>query len=53
MIDFTATEACMESICSDDFYTWTGVEAVTDSFYDPVRETMSALGISEEDVLGE
>ena len=43
---------CLESICSEDFYNWTGIEAVTDSFYDPVRFLMDTLGISEEDVLG-
>ncbi len=43
---------CLESICSEEFYNWTGIEAVTDSFYDPVRFLMDSLGISEEDVLG-
>jgi phosphonate transport system substrate-binding protein len=52
LIDFTASEACATSICSQDFYSWTGLEAVTDSFYDPVRDAMDSLGISEDDVLG-
>ncbi|MBK7895677.1 MAG: PhnD/SsuA/transferrin family substrate-binding protein [Candidatus Promineifilaceae bacterium] len=52
LIEFTASEACATSICSDDFYSWTGVEAVTDSFYDPVRSALDALGITEEDILG-
>jgi ABC-type phosphate/phosphonate transport system substrate-binding protein len=52
VIDFTASEACATSICSQDFYSWTGLEAVTDSFYDPVRDAMNFLGISEDDVLG-
>jgi phosphonate transport system substrate-binding protein len=43
---------CLESICSDQFYNWTGVEAVTDSFYDPVRFLMDQLNITEADVLG-
>ena len=45
-------DACMQSICSEEFYNWTGVEPVTDSFYDPVRFLMDQLGITAEDVLG-
>ena len=52
LIDFTASEACGQSICSEEFYNWTGLEAVTDSFYDPVRSAMDFLGINEEDILG-
>jgi phosphonate transport system substrate-binding protein len=52
LIDFTASDACAQSICSEEFYNWTGLEAVTDSFYDPVRSAMDFLGISEEDILG-
>lgn len=52
LVDFTASDACAESICAEEFYGWTGLEPVTDSFYDPVRAAMSALGITEEDVLG-
>lgn len=43
---------CAASICSDDFYNWTGLEPVSDSFYDPVRFLMDQLGITEEEVLG-
>lgn len=53
LVDFTASDACLESICSEDFYNWTGLEPVADRFYDPVRSLMSILGISEEDVLGD
>ena len=52
LVEFAASEACAESICSQDFYSWTGVAPVGDSFYDPVREAMEALGITEEDILG-
>lgn len=52
LVDFTASEACAQSICSEEFYNWTGLEAVTDSFYDPVRSAMDFLGITEEDILG-
>jgi hypothetical protein len=53
LVEFTASEACLESICSEDFYNWTGLEEVSDSFYDPVRSTMSTLGITEEEVFGD
>ena len=43
---------CMESICHEDFFGWTGVDPTTDSFYDAVRFLMDQLGITEEDVLG-
>jgi phosphonate transport system substrate-binding protein len=52
LIDFTASDACAESICADEFYAWTGLEQVGDSFYDPVRTAMELLGITEEDILG-
>ena len=52
LVDFTASDACAESICSEEFYNWTGLEPVTDSFYDPVRSAMDFLGITEEDILG-
>lgn len=52
LVEFTASEACLESICSEDFYNWTGIDPVTDSFYDPVRNVMQFLNITEEDVFG-
>ncbi|MCA9918175.1 MAG: PhnD/SsuA/transferrin family substrate-binding protein [Anaerolineales bacterium] len=52
LVDFTASDACAQSICSEEFYNWTGLEAVTDGFYDPVRSAMDYLGITEEDILG-
>lgn len=51
LIEFTASDACLESICSQNFYSWTGIEAQTDSFYDPVRASLNALGLTEEDIL--
>lgn len=52
LVAFTATDECLQSICGEEFYSWTGVEPVSDGFYDPVREAMEALGITEEDILG-
>lgn len=52
LVAYTASEACMESICAQEFYAWTGIDPVRDNFYDPVRSAMNALGITEEDILG-
>lgn len=52
VVEFAASDACAESICSDDFYNWSGLEKVTDSFYDPVRNLISVLGYTEEDIFG-
>ncbi len=41
------------TLCSDAFYNWTGAEQVLDSAFDPTRFLIEALGMTEEDVLGE
>ncbi len=53
LVDFTASEACYESICAEEFYSWTGIEPVGDPYYDPVRSLMTTLGITEEEVFGD
>ena len=50
MVAFAGSEECAQSICSEDFYGWTGMEPVDDSFYDPVRSLIDVLGYTEEDV---
>jgi phosphonate transport system substrate-binding protein len=50
MVEFAASDACAESICKEDFYGWTGLEAQDDSLYDPVRSLINNLGYTEEDV---
>ena len=52
LVDFAASDACLESICAEEAYGWTGVEAVGDSFYDPVRVLIDNIGMSEDDILG-
>lgn len=57
--EYAASDACQSpaegviTLCSDDFYGWTGAAPVTDSFFDPVRFLITALGYTEEDILGE
>jgi phosphate/phosphite/phosphonate ABC transporter binding protein len=52
LVEFTASDACGESICSDDFYSWTGLDPVDDAAYDPVRNLIDVLGYTEEDIFG-
>jgi len=52
MVEFASSDACADSICSDEFYNWSGLDPVEDSFYDPVRQLIDVLGYTEEDVFG-
>ncbi len=52
LVVFAGSDECQQSICSDKFYNWTGVEPVGDSFYDPVRRLIDVLGYTEEDIFG-
>lgn len=52
LVVFASSELCNESICSDEFYSWTGLEPVADSAYDPVRRLIDVLGYTEEDIFG-
>ena len=56
---YASSDACQDpgegkiTLCSDDFYGWTGADPVSDSFFDSVRFLIEALGYTEEDILGE
>lgn len=52
LVEFAASDACLESICAEEAYGWTGVEAVGDSFYDPVRVLIDNIGMTEDEILG-
>jgi phosphonate transport system substrate-binding protein len=47
---FAETEEWMQSIGSDDFYSWSGLAPITDADYNPVRLQFQILGLTEEDV---
>jgi len=49
---FMTTEACQESICSSDFYNWTGVDPISDADYDIIRKLIDLMGYTEEDIFG-
>lgn len=59
LAEYAASDDCQEppegvvTLCSEAFYNWTGAEPVSDSVFDPTRFLISALGMSEEDILGE
>jgi phosphonate transport system substrate-binding protein len=52
LVEFTASEACLESICSDEFYNWTGLEPIDDAAYDVIRRLIEGVGYTEEDIFG-
>ena len=49
---FMTTEACAESICSSDFYNWTGLDPIGDADYDIIRKLIALMGYTEEDIFG-
>lgn len=52
LIAFSETEEWAQSIGSEDFYGWSGLERVSPSLYDIVRSQFDVLGLTEEDVFG-
>ena len=50
LVAFSKTDAWNDSLGAEEFYGWTALEAVDDSFYDPVRNLIEQLGWSEEDI---
>lgn len=49
---FAETEAWEQSIGSQDFYDWSGIEAIEDAAYNPVRLQFEILGLTEQDIFG-
>ena len=52
LLAFTDTEAWELSIGNQDFYGWSALTPVQDSFYAPVRDLIDVLGYTDEDILG-
>jgi phosphonate transport system substrate-binding protein len=52
LIGFSETEEWGQSIGSDDFYGWDGLEPISDAAYDPIRDQIEFLGLSPEDLFG-
>jgi phosphonate transport system substrate-binding protein len=53
MADFAASEACQNSLCSADFYGWTGLEPADDAAYDPIRFIQNTLELEAADLWAE
>ncbi len=51
LIAYAASEEGKTVLANKDFYDITGFQKVDDSFYDPVRNLISMLGIKEGDIL--
>jgi phosphonate transport system substrate-binding protein len=49
---FAETEEWSQSIGSQDFYDWSGIEPIEDDAYDPVRLQFEILGLTEADIFG-
>lgn len=50
LIAFSQTDTWDQSIGSQDFYGWTGLEPATDEEYDFVRKMVEAVGLTLEDL---
>jgi phosphonate transport system substrate-binding protein len=48
LVEFVETDAWLESLGSEDFYGWSGVEAATDEEYDFIRLMVQSAGITIE-----
>ncbi|HET59096.1 MAG TPA: phosphate/phosphite/phosphonate ABC transporter substrate-binding protein [Chloroflexi bacterium] len=52
VIEYVGSEACLETLCNEQFYEWTGAAPIGDENFDGVRIMMEAQGITLE-TLGE
>ncbi len=53
MAEFAASDACQTSLCSADFYGWTGLEPADDAAYDPIRLIQDTLELEAADLWAE
>lgn len=53
MTEFAASGACRESLCSADFFGWTGLEPADDAAYDPIRYIRDTLELEDADLWAE
>lgn len=50
LLDFAKTDEWKQSIGSEDFYGWSGLEPATDEEYDPIRLLVEFVGITLENL---
>jgi phosphonate transport system substrate-binding protein len=53
MAEFAASGNCQESLCSADFFGWTGLEPANDVAYDPIRYIKDTLDLEAADLWAE
>ena len=50
IVAYVESEACLETLCNEQFYDWTGAALITDESCDGVRLVMEAQGITLENI---
>ncbi len=50
VVDYVGSEACLETLCNENFYDWTGAAPIFDENFDGVRLLMEAQGITLENI---
>jgi phosphonate transport system substrate-binding protein len=50
VVEYVASEACLETLCNENFYDWTGASPIFDENFDGVRLLMEAQGITLENI---
>ncbi len=51
LIDYAGTEEGQAVLANSEFYDITGFDPVDDSTYDPIRQMIDSLGLTEDDIL--
>jgi ABC-type phosphate/phosphonate transport system substrate-binding protein len=51
LADFAGAEECQLSLCSSDFYRWSGLVPAQDGMYEPIRFVQQTLELSEDELL--
>jgi phosphonate transport system substrate-binding protein len=50
LIEYIASDACLETLCNEDFYDWTAAGPIFDENFDGIRLLMEAQGITLENI---
>jgi phosphate/phosphite/phosphonate ABC transporter binding protein len=50
VVEYVASEACLETLCNESFYDWTDAAPIFDENFDGVRLLMEAQGINLENI---
>jgi phosphonate transport system substrate-binding protein len=51
LADFAGSEECQSSLCSSDFYRWSGLAPAEEGMYEPIRFVQQTLELSEDELL--